>query len=93
MKEFRGYDVFNQQVLYFNHFVYVVIVVILLMNLLIAVFSNSMARVSENKEVMLLLGTIMLSFIIRESLLDNYEIKPILLCVNQLLSNAFKNKK
>jgi len=51
MKEFRGYDVFNLEVLYMNHFTYVIIVNIMLINLLIAVFSNSMARVSENKEV------------------------------------------
>jgi len=51
MNDFRKYDVFNREVLYLIHFVYVLIVVILLVNLLIAVFSKSMARVNENKEV------------------------------------------
>jgi len=51
MNDFRSYDVFNREVLYLIHFTYVVFVIILLINLLIAVFSNSMARVNENKEV------------------------------------------
>jgi len=51
MIDYTAYDVTDREMLYINHYAFVMVLGILLLNLLIAVFSNTMARIKENQEV------------------------------------------
>ena len=51
MVDFHSYDVEDKTVLYLLHAIYVFMVPILLLNFLVALFSNSVSHVQENKEV------------------------------------------
>ena len=51
MVDFHSYDVADKTVLYLLHVIYVFTVPILLLNFLVALFSNSVSHVQENKDV------------------------------------------
>ena len=51
MVNFHSYDVADKTALYLLHAIYVFMVSILLLNFLVALFSNSVSHVQENKEV------------------------------------------
>lgn len=50
MEDFTQFDVYAREILYIHHFAYVAVVGIMLLNLLIAVFSNTLSKVKEEKE-------------------------------------------
>ena len=56
MESFTDFDVHSREILYIHHFSYVSIVGILLLNLLIAVFHNTLKKVKDNKEIVLSLS-------------------------------------
>ena len=58
MVQFNSLEVEENISLYILHLLFVITVVILLMNLIIAVFSNSVADVMSNKEVLMVVHTI-----------------------------------